>query len=117
MDDARNPRMAPLSDTPRMQGKQCWTETRISHWKCFTGTGNDPKESVRQHHPWEVTHLSVLHSECTGAKGTTALPKDGDITIPRSKLEETLLTKLIFSARPVVLIPPFLWGEEPVPAL
>ncbi|RMC01591.1 hypothetical protein DUI87_22032 [Hirundo rustica rustica] len=54
-----------------------------------------------------------------GAQGTTGNvpPKDGDVTIPRHKLEETLLTKLIFSARPVVLIPPFLWGEEPAPAL
>lgn len=120
MDDAQNPRMAPLSDTSRLQGKQCWIETRISQLQCFTETGNDPKQtSPSQHQPQEVTRPSVFHSNSTGAKGTTGntLPKDGDITIPRHKLEETPLTKLIFSARPVVLIPPFLWCEEPVAAL
>lgn len=52
MDDAQNPRMAPLSDSPRLQGKQCWIEIRISQLQCFTGTGNDPKEtSPSQQHP------------------------------------------------------------------
>lgn len=60
---------------PQVQGKQCQTETKISQLQCFTETGNAPKErSPSQHHPWEVTRLSVLHRNSTGAQGTKGTP-------------------------------------------
>lgn len=87
----------PLHQTPpgcSPQGRQCQADTRPSQLQHFTGTGNDPKgTSVSQHHPQEVTHLSVLHRNSTGAEGSTGM------SFPRYRLEETLLTKLKFSAR------------------
>lgn len=75
---------------------------RISWLHCFTETVNDSKEmSPGQHHPREVRCPSVFHSNSTGAKGTTGntLPKDGDVTIPRHKLEETPLTRADFQCQ------------------
>lgn len=77
------------------------SSARISQLQRFTGPGNAPKGMrVSQHHPQEVTQLSVPHRNSTGAKGSTGMPCQGwGFSMPRHRLEETLLTKLMFSAR------------------
>lgn len=105
--------MPPPPDTPRLQGKQCQDLT--APLGTGNGTGNDPKGmSVSQHHPQEVTQLSVPHSNSKVQRAAQECPCQGwGFSMPRHRLEETPLTKLM----PVVLIPPFPWCAEPAPAL